>query len=74
MKILLVSTNTVQQPYPTYPLGLDYVMNAISPPHQVSCIDMNEVKETEAIAAVLADYRPDVIGISIRNIDNTDDT
>jgi radical SAM superfamily enzyme YgiQ (UPF0313 family) len=73
MKILLVSTNTVQQPYPTYPLGLDYVMNAISPPHQVSCIDMNEVKESEGIAAVLADLRPDVIGISIRNIDNTDD-
>ncbi|MFH1078750.1 MAG: lipid biosynthesis B12-binding/radical SAM protein [Pseudomonadota bacterium] len=74
MKILLVSTNTVQQPYPTYPLGLDYVMNAISPPHQVICIDMNEVKESEAIAAVLADFSPDVVGISIRNIDNTDDT
>jgi len=74
MKILLVSTNTVQQPYPTYPLGLDYVMNAISPPHQVSCIDMNELKENEAVTAVLADFRPDVIGISIRNIDNTDDT
>jgi radical SAM superfamily enzyme YgiQ (UPF0313 family) len=74
MKILLVSTNTVQHPYPTYPLGLDYVMNAISPPHQVSCIDMNEVKESAGIVAVLADLRPDVIGISIRNIDNTDDT
>jgi radical SAM superfamily enzyme YgiQ (UPF0313 family) len=74
MKILLVSTNTLQQPYPPYPLGLDYVMDAISPPHQVSCIDMNEVKESEVLAAVLADLRPDVIGISIRNIDNTDDT
>jgi radical SAM superfamily enzyme YgiQ (UPF0313 family) len=74
MKILLVSANTVQQPYPTYPLGLDYVMNAISPPHKVICIDMNEVKENGAISAVLADLRPDVIGISIRNIDNTDAT
>lgn len=62
------------QPYPTYPIGLDYIMNAISPLHQVKCVDMNELKDREAITAILSDYLPDVIGISIRNIDNSDDT
>jgi radical SAM superfamily enzyme YgiQ (UPF0313 family) len=74
VKVLLVSTNTMTQPYPTYPIGLDYVMNALSPLHQVRCVDMNELKNEQALAAVLADYLPEVIGISIRNIDNADGT
>lgn len=50
-------------------------MNAtISPSHQVKSVDMNELKDMQTLAAVLADYLPDVIGISIRNIDNADDT
>jgi hypothetical protein len=30
MKVLLVATNTLMEPYPVYPLGLDYVAGAIS--------------------------------------------
>lgn len=74
MKVLLVSTNTLTEPYPVYPIGLDYVMNAISPPHQVKIIDMNELKDGNALAVVLSHYQPDIIGLSIRNIDNTDQT
>jgi len=62
------------EPYPVYPIGLDYVMNAISPPHQVKIIDMNELKDGNALAVVLKQYQPDIIGLSIRNIDNTDQT
>lgn len=72
MKVLLVSTNTMREPYPTYPIGLDYVLNAISPPHRVQCADMNELKTASALADVLSGFRPDVIGVSIRNIDNVD--
>ena len=61
-------------PYPTYPIGLDYVINAISPPHQVKSIDMNDLKDRENLAVIVNDYSPEVIGISIRNIDNVDDT
>jgi radical SAM superfamily enzyme YgiQ (UPF0313 family) len=61
------------EPYPVYPLGLDYVLHAISPPHQVKTIDMNEVKSSSALAEVLSQYLPDIIGLSIRNIDNTDE-
>lgn len=72
MKILLVSTNTVTEPYPSYPIGLDYVMNAISPPHQVRMVDMNELRDGSALAGVLSQFVPDVIGLSLRNIDNVD--
>jgi radical SAM superfamily enzyme YgiQ (UPF0313 family) len=61
------------EPYPVYPIGLDYVMNAISPQHQVKTIDMNEVKDLHVLAGVLSQYLPDLIGLSIRNIDNTDE-
>jgi radical SAM superfamily enzyme YgiQ (UPF0313 family) len=74
VKVLLVSTNVMKRPYPTYPIGLDYVINAISPPHEVKSVDMNELNDEQALAAVLAEYRPHVIGISIRNIDNADAT
>jgi len=30
MKVLLVSANTLREPYPVYPLGLDYVAGAIA--------------------------------------------
>lgn len=72
MKILLLSTNTVQEPYTTYPIGLDYVLHSISPPHQVRCVDMNELKTADALAGVIYRFRPDAVGVSIRNIDNVD--
>jgi radical SAM superfamily enzyme YgiQ (UPF0313 family) len=61
------------EPYPAYPIGLDYVMNAISPPHQVRAVDMNELKDGNTLAGILSQYMPDIIGLSIRNIDNTDE-
>ncbi len=61
------------EPYPTYPIGLDYVMNAISPPHQVRAVDMNELRDGNALAGVISQELPDIIGLSIRNIDNVDD-
>ncbi len=74
MKVLLVSTNTMTDPYPTYPIGLDYVANAISPRHRATIADMNRLGSKEALAAVVADEQPQVVGLSIRNIDTTDST
>ena len=62
----------MKEPYPTYPIGLDYVMNAISPPHEVKTVDMNELKDERGLADVLVRFLPDVVGLSIRNIDNVD--
>jgi radical SAM superfamily enzyme YgiQ (UPF0313 family) len=74
MKVLLISTNTLTEPYASYPIGLDYVINAISPPHQVKAVDMNELSDGKDLAEILACYLPDVIGLSIRNIDNVEET
>lgn len=72
MKILLVSANKLKEPYPVYPLGLDYVAGAIPEDHHVETIDINDFPEPESIKKKIREYSADIIGISIRNIDNTD--
>ena len=74
MKVLLVSANTHAQPYPVYPLGLDYVAGAIENRHQVQIVDMNALGDDSALRDRIAGFTPDIIGLSIRNIDNTDTT
>ena len=74
MKVLLVSANTLREPYPVYPLGLDYVAGAIAANHQVQIVDMNSLDGYESLAATIKEFSPDVIGLSLRNIDNTDTT
>jgi radical SAM superfamily enzyme YgiQ (UPF0313 family) len=73
MKVLLISANTLTTPYPVYPLGLDYVAAALAPSHSVRIADMNS-SDMEALGEMIADFRPEAIGISLRNIDNTDTT
>ena len=74
MKVLLVSANTLREPYPVYPLGLDYVAGAIAGNHQVQVADMNSLDGYEELAAIIKEFSPHVIGLSLRNIDNTDTT
>ncbi len=72
MKVLLISANTVLEPYPVYPLGLDYVAGAIAADHQVHLLDMNCRTLDASFEAEIAALDPEIIGISLRNIDNTD--
>ena len=72
MKILLISANTVTTPYPVYPLGLDYVAGAIPPNHDVRLADMNHIAYPNGLAELLKDFEPGLVGVSLRNIDNTD--
>ena len=72
MKVLLVSANTHAQPYPVYPLGLDYVAGAIEDRHQVQIVDMNVQADGNSLFDVIDGFAPEVIGVSIRNIDNLD--
>lgn len=74
MKVLLISANTLREPYAVYPLGLDYVAGSIAADHQVHIVDMNNLADFELLAKSIKDYSPDVIGLSLRNIDNTDTT
>lgn len=72
MKILLVSANRLTSPYPVYPLGLDYVARAVEDNHQVQCTDMNCLRDDQHLGEIIRAFSPDIIGISLRNIDNTD--
>ncbi|MBV5318221.1 MAG: cobalamin-dependent protein [Desulfobulbaceae bacterium] len=71
MRVLLISPNTLTDPYPVYPLGLDYVAGSIAEEHEVRIADMQTVG-LEALAELLKHFAPEIIGLSCRNIDNTD--
>lgn len=72
MKLLLLSANTTQSPYPVYPLGLDYIAEILKPRHEVTILDMNIIAGLECLEAAVRECCPDVIGLSVRNIDNVD--
>ena len=74
MKVLLISANTLTVPYPVYPLGLDHVAEALWADHDVKIADMNALGGVEPLIRIIDSFDPDVIGMSIRNIDNTDRT
>lgn len=74
MRVLLVSGNTHTQPYPVYPLGLDYVAGAITERHPVCIMDLNAQDDGNALAKVVEGFAPEVVGVSIRNVDTTDTT
>jgi len=75
VRVLLASINQVQHPYPVYPLGLDYVTAALTPRHDVRLVDLcPERPDSEVLTRVVREYAPDVVGLSVRNVDNTDVT
>ena len=72
MKVLLISANREMLPDPVAPIGLAYVAAAIKKAgHNVSILDLcfSDFIES-AIKDKIKVYNPEVIGISIRNIDN----
>ncbi|HSO19495.1 MAG TPA: cobalamin-dependent protein, partial [Desulfosarcina sp.] len=74
MKILLVSANTLKVPYPVYPIGLDHVAASLDARHRVRIADLNVTGGVEALVEAIGRFAPDLVGISLRNIDNTDTT
>ena len=72
MKVLLVSANNEKYPYPVAPIGAAYIAQALrSKGHDIRLIDLCFVEDgCSVITDALKDFGPDVIGISIRNIDN----
>ena len=74
MKILLISANTLKAPYPVYPIGLDHVAASIHGRHRVHIEDLNVLDGLDGLADSIREFEPDLIGISLRNIDTTDTT
>lgn len=68
-KILLISINQCNEPYPVFPLGLAYIATALHRAgHQTRLLDWQ--MNRPAIAGTLAEFQPDFVGISLRNIDD----
>ena len=71
-RVLLISANMMKKPYQVYPLGLDYVVGVLNSRYETKILDMNEFSSLEKLGEQVHSYAPDYIGLSIRNIDNTD--
>jgi len=74
MKILVISTNRNQFPVPVIPVGACMVTEAVEKTgHEVRLLDlMFEKDPLKAVRRELASRRPEVVGLSVRNIDNND--
>lgn len=72
VKVLLVSANVATTPYSVYPLGMSIVARALRDAgHDVRQFDfLQSDMSMDAVGAAAEDYAPEIIGISIRNIDN----
>ncbi len=72
MKILLISVNRERMPFPVFPLGLAYIAKALRDEgHQIEVMDLCFSQEVSFdLDTALHRFQPDVIGISLRNLDN----
>lgn len=69
MRVLLLQSPLGRRENPVTPLGLTYLAGALGD-HDVRLIDTNVASEAAAIDAVRS-WKPDVVGVSLRNIDTT---
>lgn len=72
MKILLISTNTFQEPMRVFPIGISYISKALKQAgFQVIFLDMAWKEDVEeAIREIILNEMPDLIGLGIRNTDD----
>jgi len=72
MKVLLISPNIESLPDPVFPIGLAYIAAALKAnhtPYQILDLCFEEDYAT-AVSNAVSSFQPDVIGLSLRNVDN----
>ena len=77
-KVLLVNSNTESAPYPVSPIGICMIATELkNAGYEVKLFDglwnihsMNKQINESSLASLLNNFQPDVIGVSIRNIDD----
>ena len=75
IECLLISTNQVVIPYPVYPLGIGHLAGALEASgHRASQFDLLAHGGFKGLKEKLTSISPDLIGLSIRNIDTVDST
>ena len=72
MRALLIYSNQSRELEPAPPVGLSYVASATrAAGHEVKLLDLAFAKDLlEELACEIREFKPDIIGLSIRNIDN----
>ena len=73
-RIFFISSNTTVEPYPVYPLGMAVVSGALhASGHEIKQYDcLAHGEELSELQASLQSFAPDLVSISLRNIDNVD--
>ena len=73
-RVLLISANTCVDPYPVFPLGMATVAAALMEAgHEVLQFDWLAAGEVpQTLSQALATFGPDVVAVSIRNLDRVD--
>lgn len=80
MKVLLLAVNFFQTPYPVYPLGASLAAAAARRNgHDARLFDLLVESgfgnyEHGMLAGVVSEYRPDCVGVSVRNVESTDNS
>jgi radical SAM superfamily enzyme YgiQ (UPF0313 family) len=73
MRLLFLSPNRLDLVVPPLPLGLASVIASLGPEHPVAVLDfMFAPDPLGELISLVKDFRPDIIAISVRNIDNQD--
>jgi len=71
-KLLFVSANRYSNPYPVYPLGISYLVTYLTerlPDYNIRVFDFN-LGTPGTFRETLREFRPDYIGLSLRNVDD----
>lgn len=74
MKIALFQTYLGRKEIPVYPLGVAYIGSAleVNKTNSVQCIDLNiQQQPFQSLEQSILEFQPDVIGLSLRNVDTT---
>jgi radical SAM superfamily enzyme YgiQ (UPF0313 family) len=73
MRVLIVATNRERAPLPVAPIGAAVIASVTKEAgHEVRFVDfMFQRRPKKALAAAIASFRPEAIGMSIRNLDST---
>ncbi len=74
MNVLIVSTNRCREPVPVMPIGACMVAEAAERAgHEPRVLDMMfERRPMRALQQALGAFAPDVVGVSVRNVDNAE--
>lgn len=72
MRVLLINANRARELLAVPPVGLAYVAEAAGAAgHRVEVLDLMTSRRPErAVSAAVARHQPEVVGVSVRNLDN----